>query len=303
MASVTVAGVPLESVAYRVSTRTGWRVNPGVRGDGIGVANADGLLVPGRKAALEPGGFVLSMWVRGRTYAVFTEAVDTVMTLFTMQDGPVQVELETDADSGITRVCQARVKAGFEIEHQSPLHAEFRVVMEIPSGAWTATEYTLVRRQAWGGIVPLDCGDPSLPPTDLQVLLRDPGNGVDFTLWDGHATLEERNRENVTLLLDAPVAAGRSLLLDLGQWSAIEVARPDPEDVTSDFFDDPPTALVDHTARLARRGPMFGRAMMPLRVGSALPPRVPQLLVDLVDDDDLPGLVPDMTIAVRPRWV
>lgn len=305
-ASITVAGVPLDSFAYKVATRSGWRANPGVRSTSITASNVDGVIVPSRRAPLEPGAIGLSLWVRGRNYAEFTEHVDTLMSLFTVQDETFEVRLLTDAEYGIERICQARPSTQWVVEHLSPLHATFNVVLEIPSGTWTSTRYYVntARPHYTSAPMALECGDPSISPTDIKILLRDPLDALDFTFHDGNATIEEYDRENVSLSLPSAIPSTSSLLLDFGSWHAYEVPRPSPSEVTADYFELKPNILTDYSADLRRRGPMFGTALMPLRVGAALPPRTPRLWMSIVPDDTVPyGIVPDVSVALRPRWI
>lgn len=303
MASVTVNGVSLSSVAYGVSTRTGWRSAPGIRAQQIAPSNVDGVLVPDRRAPLEPGQIGLSMWVRGRTFAEFTAALDTLMRVFSTQRGTVPVTMEIEP--GVTRVCEARTVAAWSVDHKSPLHAEFQAVMEIPGGAWTTEGYAIGRRTTFGSDVPLSvvCDDPTAIITDAVLLIRDPGTAVDITVSDAAVDTLEAQRVFVRLLLDDPVPSNRSLIFDLGAWQVYECVRPDADDVTAAWFDDLPTATTDYTADAYRQGPMWGRTLLALEPGGIAAPREPGVRVDGVDGDTIPVPTPDATLAVRPRWL
>lgn len=297
---ITVQGVALSSLAYGISTRTGWRSSPGVRAAEITAANADGVIVPDRRAPLEPGQFGLSMWVRGRTFAEFTSNLDTLMVVFSTQSGTVPVTM--DVDQGVTRVCQARTVASWSVDHVAPLHAQFNVVMEIPAGAWTSEDY-YTRAASFAGEVRVLCDDPTALVTDSQLLMRDTGSAVDLIVYDVSVDLTESQRVFARLVLDEPLVEGRSLLWDLGGWRVVEIAQPDAEDVTPAWFDASPAVLVDHTADVYRQGPMWGRALLPLQPGGIVPPRDPGVGVIATDADTIPTTVPGVTLAVRPRWL
>lgn len=307
MASVTVAGVPLASAAYRVASRTGWRSFPGTRNTSISASNTDGVLLPGRQAPLEPGALGLSLWVRGRDYAEFTAHVDTLMALFATQRGTVEVRLATDEWNGVERVCQARTASQWAVDHISPLHAQFQVIMEIPSGTWTSPDYYVTTREPYtfaNGPIPLECGDPSAPPTDIKVLLADPLAIDHVGLWDGYDEDQLGNGDSATLDLVSPLPSTSSILVDLGEWRAYEIQRPTLAQATPEWFDGAYVVLNDLTVDLDRRGPMFGRAMLPLQLGSALPPRTPKLTVLASGAPGSPyANLPEVAVAIRPRWL
>ena len=300
MASLIVDGVPLSSLAFDVSTRSGWRSFPGIRATSITASNTDGVLVPSRRAPLEPGQLTVSMWVRGVDYADFTARVDTLMATFTTPRDTITVEMETDV--GDWRVARARTVASWAVDHISPLHANIKVVLELVDGAWTAPEYSSATRTDFNVTEPLTvlCGDPTTTITDALLLIRDPGRAVSITIYDAAVSTVDAERIFARLDLEAPLASDRSLFFDLGQWKVGEVARP--SSVTVEWFDFPPPLIVEHD--VFRAGPMFGRTLLPLEPGSRpQPPRTPGVRIDIVDDDGIPVATREATLAVKPRWL
>jgi hypothetical protein len=299
---ITVDGVPLDSLAYKITTRNGWQSTPGLRAASVEAAHTDGVLVPDRAAPLEPGQVAFSMFVRGNDWPEYVANLDTLKRLFSTPRGTIPVTMDTGE---VVRVCQARTVASWQPEHVNPLHSRFTVVMEIPSGVWTTADYELRRYQAVSVTTPLavDCWDPTAKLTDVQILIRDPGAAVEWTLSDAGVDTIERQRIWLQISAPAPLAADRSLLIDLGQWSATTIARPAAVDVDAAWFDTPKVTVTDLTGSIVRNGPMFGRSLLPLEPGGVLPPRVPAVSLDPVDGDDLPTSSPDVHVAMRPAWL
>ena len=301
---VTVDGVELDDVCYAVTTRTGWRTSPAVRASQIQTATGDGVLVPERRAPLQPGQVSLTMWVRGSDYSELTAVLDMLFALFNTQRGPVPVTI--DVGGGQVRTAMARTIATITPDHSAPLHAKLTAVMEIPSGRWEAADYYV---SAWeyadaDEALTVICGDPTAEIVDHQLLLRVPGTGIVFTVWDGNVDTAATRRIWAELRLTAPIASGRSLLFDFGRWTCHEIARPTLAGADADWFTSPPAVLVDHTAHILRQGPMYGGCLLPLLPGAAgRPPRAPALGVDAIDDDDLPTAITSAVWAVRPAWL
>lgn len=301
---VTVNGASLDQWAYQITTRNGWQSTPGVRAVSVEAAHVDGVLVPDRRAPLEPGQFAVSMFVRGSSWPEYLANLDTLRAIFGTQRGTVEVTMDTG--DGTMRVCQARTVASWTPEHINPLIARFTVVMEIPSGVWTSPGYYLAAGTAIDITEPVtvECWDPTATITDAQLLLRDPGAAVRWTLSDASVDTMEAQRIWLRLALPAPVAADRSLLFDLGGWSVIEVSRPDAVDVDEDWFTGSHVALADHTSIVTRNGPMFGGSLLPLESGTGpLPPRQPGIRLDSIDADDIPTYAAAVVLAVRPAWL
>lgn len=302
--TLTVNGVSLDGLGYNVTSRTGWRSFPGVRATTIATSNADGVLVPNRRAPLEPGTLNLSMYVTGENYVEFTERIDTLMAVFSTPDGTVPVELNLDPEEGLIRTCQARTLAAWAVGHEGPLQADFSVVMEIPSGTWTTTGYAIARRVNFGDPLFVECQNPTYSITDSILLIRDPNIIVDFTVTDTHSDFEYGYRPSVSLLLASPVPSNRSLLFDFGRWSAGLIARPDVDEVDEGWFDNLPVYQTDLTSSLVRRGPMYGGSLLSLKPGETpLVPRIPGVHIDGVDGAGIPDPISDATLAVKPRWV
>lgn len=301
---VTVAGASLDQWAYQITTRNGWQSTPGVRAVSVEAAHVDGVLVPDRRAPLEPGQFAVSMFVRGSSWPEYLANLDTLRAIFGTQRGPVEVTMDTG--DGTMRVCQARTVASWTPEHINPLIARFTVVMEIPSGVWTSPGYYLRAGVNVNVTTPLavDCWDPTATVTDAQLLIRDPGGAVDFWLSDASVSPLEAQRIWVRLTLPTVVAADKSLLFNLGAWQVLLIDRPDLADVDEAWFDVTRYSLTDYTSLLQRNGPMFGTSLLPLEPGAGpLPPRQPALRLDVNDADVLPTSVPSAVLAVRPAWL
>lgn len=300
---VTVNGVALDNWAYQVTSRNGWQSTPGLRAVSIEAANTDGVLVPDRAAPIEAGQVTFSMFVRGADFEEYTANLDTLKRIFATQRGTVEVTMDT---GGVVRVCQARTVASWQPEHVNPLMARFTVVMEIPAGVWTTADYA-IRRETVASVtepIAVMCDDPTGKITDAKVLIHDPGNGIDWTLSDGNVDTIERQRLWVGFSYDEPLASDRSILADLGQWQVSVIARPDIADVDAAWFAEDHGVITDLTGSIVRSGPMFGRSLLPLEPGGPLPPRMPSLRIDGVDDDGLPlYTISNVVVAVRPAWL
>ena len=300
---ITVDGVKLDNLAYKVTTRNGWQSTPGLRAASVEAAHVDGVLVPDRVAPLEPGQIALSMFVKGRDWPEYVYNLDTLKRLFSTPRGTVEVTMDTG--DGV-RVCQARTVASWQPEHVNPLHARFTVVMEIPSGVWTTARYVVKRGLDVSSERPIGvvCGDPTARITDTQVLIHKPGTGIDWLLSDGNVDPVEQQRIWLRFNFAEPLPANRSILVNLGQWSVSVIAQPDLADVDPDWFAGTRPVLEDLTPSLVRNGPMFGRSLLPLEPGGPLPPREPAVRVDAVDDDGLPLIsILDVFAAVKPAWL
>ena len=229
---ITVDGVRLDSVAYSVTTRNGWQSTPGLRAASVEAAHVDGVLVPDRAAPLEPGQIALSMFVRGSDWPEYVYNLDTLKRLFSTPRGTVEVTMDTGDQ---VRVCQARTVASWQPEHINPLHARFTVIMEIPSGVWTTARYAVQRASIVGANKPVRvvCGDPTAKVTDAQVLIHKPATGVEWWLADGNVSPLEQQRIWCRFSYTAPLPAGRSILVNLGQWRVSVITQPDVADVDS----------------------------------------------------------------------
>lgn len=301
---ITVNGASLDEWAYKITTRNGWQSTPGVRAVSVEAAHHDGVLVPDRRAPLEPGQFAVSMFVRGETWPEYLSNLDTLRAIFSTQRGTVEVTM--DAGDGVVRICRARTIASWTPEHVNPLLARFTVVMEIPSGVWTSPGYYITSAESVDvtDAIAVDCWDPTATVTDAVLLVRDPGMAVRWTLSDASVDTLEAQRIWVGLTLGSPVPSDRSLLFDLCRWRVIEIARPAAGDVDEAWFDTARIATTDYTNTIVRNGPMFGAALLPLEPGTGpLPPRRPAIRLDSIDADDIPTFAPSVTLAVRPAWL
>jgi len=297
---VTVDGVELSSVAWGVSTRTGWRMSPAVRASQVVTANGDGVLPSSRRAPLEAGQISLQMWVQGSDFADFTRKLDTLFAVFSTQRGLVPITL--DVGNGIVRRAMGRTLASISPEHISPTHAKLTAVMEIPSGRWEAEDYTVAKALNVTSTTTLSplCGDPTAEITDHVLLIRSGGTAVQYTVHDaGTSTI------SVQVRIPAPFSGGRSLLFDFANWRVYEISpRPDWADLTPEWFADLPAVLTDRTAQVLRSGPMYGRSLLPVLPGeSSVPPRRPALGVSAIDSSGLAVTLPSVAWAVRAAWI
>lgn len=301
--TLKVNGVPLDGLGFDVITRTGWRSFPGFRATTIATSNADGVLVPNRRAPLQPGALNLAIYVTGKNYVEFTERIDTIMSIFATPNGTVPVEMNLDPEEGYIRVCEARTLAAWTVNHEGPNQADVNVVMEIPAGTWTTTDYFVTREQnvLVDDLIQVECWNPTYTITDSLLLIRDPGTARYITMNDeGDDTI---NRPVVSLNLQADVASNRSILVNFGQWTAGLISRPDADDVTEEWFADPPLYTLDLTSRLVHSGPMYGQSILTFQPGATpLVPRMPSLIIDAVDELYVTTALPDVFFAVKPRW-
>lgn len=141
---ITVDGVRLDTLAYNITTRTGWDVSAGVRGSNQVVPGRTGeLYVPGKRR--EAGKMVLSMVIMGtdadgvrpvdgNAYVQYRRNLDQLKLLFGKTHGLLDVQHSLGALG--TRQAYCEVKKSLDPEMMGRNTGEMVVLLENPATYW-----------------------------------------------------------------------------------------------------------------------------------------------------------------------
>lgn len=216
MNQYTLNGVPLKDPKLRWhSTRdTGIRILPARRQAEQRFPQVDGMnFIPG--APYDPGAVSITLQVTGKTYREFKENLEFIMALYSSRNRTMELREHYDGSAANDRVAEVTLASSVEpvmIDRQT---ARVSALFSVPKSFWRSAVAQVGDVGVIKGsvsayeIVPLRGG--TAPVSDMRIKIK----GGTFS----SAFITDTESGN-TLMINSPLAAGETMLIDCDGWNA-----------------------------------------------------------------------------------